>query len=246
MKEDATRSGMSEARADLGDVLDTATTSERRAIVADITGELAVLQAENDRLRKKVHELESENLQRRQKRSRPDLLKGTVRRIETPLGTMYVTITEDDKSQPFEVFMSLGKAGGALMADVEAIGRLISLGLRSGIPIAEMHRQLRGISSDKVVGLGPGKVMSVPDAVGIALERYISDKQGIQQELLPTSDPNAMDAIPMTQQVVRGNEQMIMKGMGPTLAGSCPDCNSQLEFAEGCVKCHVCGFSECG
>jgi len=246
VKEDATRSGMSEARADLGDVLDTATTSERRAIVADITGELAVLQAENDRLRKKVHELESENLQRRQKRSRPDLLKGTVRRIETPLGTMYVTITEDDKSQPFEVFMSLGKAGGALMADVEAIGRLISLGLRSGIPIAEMHRQLRGISSDKVVGLGPGKVMSVPDAVGIALERYISDKQGIQQELLPTSDPNAMDAIPMTQQVVRGNEQMIMKGMGPTLAGSCPDCNSQLEFAEGCVKCHVCGFSECG
>jgi len=246
VKEDATSSGKSEARADLDEVMDTATTSERRAIVADITGELAVLQAENDRLRKKVHELESENLQRRQKRSRPDLLKGTVRRIETPLGTMYVTITEDDKGQPFEVFMSLGKAGGALMADVEAIGRLISLGLRSGIPIAEMHRQLRGISSDKVVGLGPGKVMSVPDAVGIALERYISDKQGIQQELLPTSDPNAMDAIPMTQQVVRGNEQMIMKGMGPTLAGSCPDCNSQLEFAEGCVKCHVCGFSECG
>ena len=28
--------------------------------------------------------------------------------------------------------------------------------------------------------------------------------------------------------------------------GNCPDCGSQLEFAEGCVKCHVCGFSECG
>src|SRR5256885_3490659 len=50
--------------------------------------------------------------------------KGSTRRIETPLGTMYVTITEDDRGQPFEVFISLGKAGGALMADVEAVGRL--------------------------------------------------------------------------------------------------------------------------
>jgi hypothetical protein len=191
-----------------------------------------------------VHELESENLQRREKRSRPDLLRGTVRRIETPLGTLYVTITEDDKAQPFEVFMSLGKAGGAIMADVEAMGRLISLGLRSGIPIREIHRQLRGISSDKVIGLGPSKVMSVPDAVGIALERYMNDKQGIQQELLPGL--SRAEVSPVTEVVTRGGEQMMLTGMPNTLAGACPDCGSQLEYAEGCVKCHVCGFSECG
>ncbi len=240
VQEDAIRSGTAEARADLGDVLDTATTSERRAIAADIAGELAVLVTENERLRKLVHELESENLQRRQKRSRPDLLRATVRRIETPLGTLYVTITEDEKGQPFEVFMSLGKAGGAIMADVEAMGRLISLGLRSGIPIREIHRQLRGISSDKVIGLGPSKVMSVPDAVGIALERFMADKQGIQQELLPGAPA------PVTDVVTRGAEQMMLTGMSGTLAGACPDCGSQLEYAEGCVKCHVCGFSECG
>ncbi len=244
VQEDAIRSGKAEARADLGEVLDTATTSERRAIAADIAGELAVLVTENERLRKLVHELESENLQRRQKRSRPDLLRATVRRIETPLGTLYVTITEDEKSQPFEVFMSLGKAGGAIMADVEAMGRLISLGLRSGIPIREIHRQLRGISSDKVIGLGPSKVMSVPDAVGIALERYMADKQGIQQELLPGA-PRA-EQPPITEMVTRGAEQMTLSGMNSTLAGACPDCGSQLEYAEGCVKCHVCGFSECG
>src|SRR5207249_10996245 len=88
-----------------------------------------------ERTRTRLHDAEAENLQRRAKRSRPDLLKGSTRRVETPLGTMYVTITEDDKGQPFEVFISLGKAGGALMADVEAIGRLISLALRSGIPL---------------------------------------------------------------------------------------------------------------
>src|SRR5207245_10455018 len=112
-----------------------------RGLSADLHGELAELRAENERLQKLVHELESENLQRRQKRSRPELLKGATRRLETPLGTLYVTITEDDKGQPFEVFMSLGKAGGALMADVEALGRLMSLALRSGLP--PLYRRLQ-------------------------------------------------------------------------------------------------------
>jgi hypothetical protein len=47
--------------------------------------------------------------------------------------------------------------------------------------------------------------------------------------------------------ITRGAEQqMMLTGMPGTLAGACPDCGSQLEYAEGCVKCHVCGFSECG
>ena len=37
-----------------------------------------------------------------------------------------------------------------------------------------------------------------------------------------------------------------MSGYTQSFMGTCPDCGSQLEFAEGCVKCHVCGFSECG
>jgi hypothetical protein len=41
-------------------------------------------------------------------------------------------------------------------------------------------------------------------------------------------------------------EQMVFGGMQETLSGACPDCGSQLEYAEGCVKCHVCGYSECG
>jgi ribonucleoside-diphosphate reductase alpha chain len=219
------------------------------AVTADLRGEIAELRAENERLRRAVHELESENLQRRQKRSRPEVLRGTTRRVETPLGTLYVTITEDEKGQPFEVFMTLGKAGGALMADVESLGRLISLALRSGIPIKEIYRQLRGISSDRVIGLGPNKILSVPDAVGIAIERWMQEKQGIQQELLPGGAPQQdvapVVAQPSAQTGGRG-EQMIFGGMQQMLSGACPDCGSQLEFAEGCMKCHVCGFSECG
>ena len=142
--------------------------------------------------------------------------------------------------------MSLGKAGGALMADVEAIGRLISLALRSGIPLKEIYRQLRGISSDKVMGLGPSKILSVPDAVGIAIERWLQEKQGIQQELLTTSE-TPVPAPEVIHQVISGDEQQLaLGGMQNTFSGACPDCSSQLEFAEGCVKCHVCGYSECG
>jgi len=229
--------------------------SATSATSADLYGEIAELRSENERLRRAIHELESENLQRRQKRSRPEVLRGTTRRVETPLGTLYVTITEDDKGQPFEVFMTLGKAGGALMADVESLGRLISLALRSGIPIKEIYRQLRGISSDRVIGLGPHKVLSVPDAVGIAIERWMQEKQGIQQELLPGAGPPRVGgtqeelapvvAQPSPLSGTRG-EQMVFGGMQQMLSGACPDCGSQLEFAEGCMKCHVCGFSECG
>src|SRR5438105_11725258 len=209
--------------------------------LAEALGRLAELEAELERTRVRLHDAEAENLQRRAKRSRPDLLKGATRRVETPLGTMYVNITEDDKGQPFEVFISLGKAGGALMADVEAIGRLISLALRSGIPIREVYRQLRGISSDRVVGLGPNKVLSVPDAIGIAIEKWMQEKKGVQQEPLG----GAVAPAPVRAAAAEGAVSE-RTGEGQDFIGACPDCGSQLAFAEGCAKCHVCGFSECG
>jgi len=238
VQEQALSTGASEARADL-------TPLEAGVPVADIMGELAEIRLENERLKALVHDLEAENLQRRQKRSRPEALRGTTRRVETPLGTLYVTITEDDKGQPFEVFMSLGKAGGALMADVEAMGRLLSLALRSGIPMKEIHRQLRGISSDRTIGLGTHKVLSVPDAVGIAIEKWQQEKQGIQQELIPGA-PQADVAPTVRVTMGSGAEQFELVRSHEPMVGACPDCGSQLEYAEGCMKCHVCGFSECG
>ncbi len=213
----------------------------------DLKGTIAELEAELMRTKQQLHEVESENLQRRMKRSRPELLRGSTRRVDAPLGTLYVTITEDDRGQPFEMFMSLGKAGGALMADVEAIGRLISLALRSGIPITEIHRQLRGISSDRATGLGPNKVLSVPDAIGIAIERWIHDKQGIQQDLLEQPVEHPVTAVVQSRAPGVEGELLSVHALNAGQhAGSCPDCSAQLEFAEGCVKCHVCGYSECG
>jgi ribonucleoside-diphosphate reductase alpha chain len=232
--------------------------------IGELQGTMAELQNELDRTKKALFSAEAENSQRRAKRSRPDVLRSTSMRKETPLGVMFVHISEDDKGQPFEVFLNLGKAGGSAMADAEALGRLVSLALRSGISIQEVVRQLRGISSDRAVGLGPNKVLSMPDAVGIALDQWMRDKQGVQQDLLgggstapsPVNSlmppmPTPAGGVPITRPPVsgEGTQQQVEFGgssHGEVFMGTCPDCGSQLEFAEGCVKCHVCGFSECG
>jgi len=229
--------------------------ADARAERGELHGTIAELEAENARLKEALFDAEAENLQRRAKRSRPDTLRGITTRIETPLGTMFLNITEDDRGQPFEVFINLGKAGGAAMADAEAMGRLISLALRSGIPIREVHRQLRGIASDKAIGLGPNKVLSVPDAIGIALEKWMREKQGVQQDLLgagptPISPLEVAQPRPSTtaSSSEGGQPQYGFDALNrsESFIGTCPDCGSSLEFAEGCAKCHVCGFSECG
>ena len=226
--------------------------SDKRQL-GELAGTIAEKENEIERLRKALFDSEAENLQRRAKRARPDRLRGTTIRKETPLGTMFVNITEDDRAQPFEVFVTLGKAGGSAMADAEAMGRLISLALRSGIPLMEIHKQLRGISSDRAVGLGPSKVLSVPDAIGIALYDWWQDKQGVQQELLasPGTSAPAREVVsqPMPATAQGGAQPATgfeFDGGAQGFMGTCPDCGSQMEYAEGCVKCHVCGFSECG
>jgi ribonucleoside-diphosphate reductase alpha chain len=132
------------------------------------------------------------------------------------------------------------------MADTEAIGRLASLALRSGIPITAIRDQLRGISCDRAVGLGPNKVLSAPDAVAQAIERYLAEQAGIQEDLLAHA--------PHPIAVSGGESPSAAHGHAPHSAqmeqsylGSCPECGTgQLAYEEGCVKCHVCGYSECG
>ena len=208
--------------------------ADARAKKHDLEGEL-----EHVRLQLKEHDREAAAT--RHKRQRPSMLRGRTMKLESPLGDLYVTINEDDKGKPFEVFCTVGKAGGAAMADSEAIGRLISLSLRSGIPITAVRGQLRGISCDRAVGVGPQKVLSAPDAIAQAIERYLAEKEGVQ-EMLPIEVPVTVKAAAG----VAGQGEYVVDHTAQTL-GACPDCGSgQLAFEEGCKRCYVCGFSECG
>lgn len=192
--------------------------------------------------REKLEESEGRLQKRRHKRTRPELLRGTTRRMRSPLGDLYVTINEDEHGRAFELFATLGKAGGAAMADVEAIGRLVSLALRSGIAMQEVHNQLRGISCDRAVGLGSHKVLSVPDAIAQAIAEHERERAGIQQELPIVSQPR-QGALMAEQELAAGFNA---HDAAESFLGSCPDCASELRFMEGCMKCETCGYSECG
>ena len=202
-----------------------------------------------EELKVQLDDAEARLQTRRHKRNRPAALKGTTRRMPSPLGDLYVTVNEDDSGKPFEVFATLGKAGGAAMADVEGIGRLISLALRSGVPIADVIGQLRGIACDRAVGLGPNKVLSVPDAIAQALAQHMQEKLGVQQELLPLGLPPAAtpaQAPAIASAPVAPARLDFGYDPGETFIGTCPECASGLQFMEGCVKCLACGYSECG
>ena len=107
---------------------------------------------------------------------RPELLDSATTHVETPIGSAYVTVGFHD-SRPIEVFLTIGKTGSVERAFAEAIGRLLSVALQHDVPLEVLTRQLRGISSEETLGLGPNKVLSAPDAVGRILENYNKEER---------------------------------------------------------------------
>lgn len=113
---------------------------------------------------------------------RQEILEGMTIKIGSPFGTVYTTVNENDQKAPFELFCNVGKAGSDICADAEALGRCISLLLRTPSPIPEIERikevidHLSGIGGSKDHGFGPNRVRSVPDAIAKALVVYLKMK----------------------------------------------------------------------
>lgn len=104
-----------------------------------------------------------------EKRKRPKVVEGSTYRVNTGCGNIYITPNWDGDNL-IEVFATLGKAGGCAHAQLEAITRSISLGLKYGIPVDEYVREFRGIRCPSP-GLGEGKqILSCPDAIAQMLE----------------------------------------------------------------------------
>ena len=110
--------------------------------------------------------------------------------------------------------------------------------------ILQDFHDLLGISCDRAVGVGPNKVLSAPDAVAQAIERYLAEREGIQEEL-PISSPSVVGSISGSQ--LDPDSGLSTLRVDHSFLGACPDCGAgQLAYEEGCVKCHMCGYSECG
>ena len=149
---------------------------------------------------------------------RPPVLEGFTERIKTGMGYLYVTVSEFNH-RPFELFATIGKSGKSTTAKTEAIGRLISLALRSGIGVERIVDQIKGIRGEHAVFQEGGLVSSIPDAIAKVLEkRYLSGK----------------------------NKPKAQNWEGQFKADLCPECGQIITYEEGCMTCHRCGYTKCG
>jgi ribonucleoside-diphosphate reductase alpha chain len=170
-------------------------------------------------------------------RPRPDTLLGVTKEMKTSCGKIYVTINRDGRGI-FEIFNQMGKAGGCAASQSEAIGRLVSLALRSGVQPDQIIKQLKGISCHLPAwGGNGGKILSCADAVSKAIEWYMENVDHMFAGLPPTATSPVLAASSPANPSRAGDREIAR--------GACPDCGSQVEMQEGCLKCRSCGFSEC-
>jgi ribonucleoside-diphosphate reductase alpha chain len=151
-------------------------------------------------------------------RKRAKTTSGVTERVTTGCGYIYVTVNSDEEGI-CEVFSTLGKAGGCAQAQLEAICRLISLALRSGVDVASVVRQLRGIRCPSIAWEEGKSILSCADAIASVLEKHTTGYEG---------KPRAEDY-----------------GLVKNLAGQCPDCGNLLIYQEGCFVCPSCGYTKC-
>jgi len=184
-------------------------------------------------------------------RKRPIITTGSTVKMATGCGTLYVTINSDSKGL-CEVFAQIGKSGGCAASQIEAISRMISLALRSGIDINSILKQLKGIRCpEQTIGIG-GPILSCPDAMAKAIQKYLS----IVAEKKPRMDTVLDDFVGESAEDGKTGDASAVPGMGKletgggsesggNMVGICPDCGLPLIHEEGCVTCHGCGFSRC-
>ena len=174
-------------------------------------------------------------------RLRPTQTLGLTRRIKTGEGTLYITINEDEQGL-CEVFTTIGKAGGNAAAQSEAISRLISLALRSGVDPQSIVRQLKGISGPNPTWEDGRLILSTPDAIGKALDDYLHEKQQ------RTDEDKAQLLITMDTDKDQKKKSDLAKDMdlSPSKLMMCPSCDNRSVVNEGgCLTCQSCGWSKC-
>jgi ribonucleoside-diphosphate reductase alpha chain len=166
-------------------------------------------------------------------RMRPAQTAGVTRRIRTGEGTLYITINEDENGL-CEVFTTIGKAGGNAAAQSEAISRLISLALRSGLDPHAIVRQLKGISGPNPTWEDGRLILSTPDAIGKALDDYLQEREAMIAD--GTHTPHeSKPLITLAPDPSDDNGLMI-----------CTKCHNHSVVSEGgCLTCRECGWSKC-
>jgi len=188
------------------------------------------------------------------KRPRPVVTKGATFKIAGGCGNLYITINEDDHA-PCELFTHIGKSGGCAQSWSEAVSRMISLALRSGIDPEQIFDQLKGIACPNLVWDRGEAIKSCSDGISKALRWYIEARK--KSEKSEITEESEMDSIVLKPHKEKNNpfefidpegdadqiEPPAKKAQAGTI---CPECGDVMFYEEGCQKCYSCGHSKCG
>ncbi len=183
------------------------------------------------------------NQDEKRPRIRPNETVGITRRMRTGEGQLYITINQDDNGL-CEVFTTIGKAGGNAAAQSEAISRLISLALRSGIDPNAIVKQLKGISGPNPTWEDGRLILSTPDAIGKALDDYLREDNNSGQTLGNNPESKKSPITMATSEEVNDLNEQVTDFTFKNIS-TCPDCGSSVMHEAGCVTCPGCGFSKC-
>ena len=177
-------------------------------------------------------------------RQRPVSVMGVTDRVRTGHGTMFVNLTFDEDGHPFEVFAHLGKAGGCDSAYLEAIARLASLGLRSGIDPGQIVDQLKGITCDPAWD-GGTLVRSAPDAVALALSRHLLEEGAGSGTTTMAGSSSQLGLFPSSVDSTNDGDSDRGDSINVPTGAKCPECSGYLLHQEGCLSCPDCGYNKC-
>jgi len=111
---------------------------------------------------------------------RPKVTQGVTEKRVLGCGSLYVTVSGDDEGHnPIEVMVSLGKQGSCTSCQNEALTRMITLGLKWGVPVGDIIEELKDLScpSQNITCLEEDQNLSCPDAISRVMRKYVENRK---------------------------------------------------------------------
>lgn len=236
--------------------------------VADIIGKLSskieTQKAEISRLQDELAAMKAQSTYRK----RPSVLVGRTVETKVGCGPLYITLNEDDKGRPFEVFFKLGRSGSCQQSYLEALGVAMSVGLRHGADPQKFvekfegmrcpNPKLRDADGPSTLSCADGISKGLAKAIDLAFAPTLLDTPiATEAKVVSVAEPSFLPEVISTNgdaHTNRSNGKTYSNGttskkVVPLFgAGMCPKCNGNLVFQSGCETCvSQCGFvGKCG
>jgi len=167
---------------------------------------------------------------------RPKVIKGEIFKTKTGSGTLYTSLGLDENGWPVEIFINISKHGSDVSAFSEALGRVISIALQSGVPVDKIAETIIGITGDSSAWDNGKLIKSIPDAVGRILKEYA------ERLNIASQQPDLFK-----KEIINNNHNQGITNSEIKGASICPNCGEKsLIKSEDCNNCLSCGYSKCG